>query len=74
MYIGVPHSYEEAAPYEPAVGICVGPYGGPWWVAVSYERGAPVMRPSEVEHAVTPAVAGFAPSHLQVNPSGLPSA
>ena len=28
-------------PYDPAVGICLGPYGGPRWGAFSREAGTP---------------------------------
>ena len=29
-------------PYDPAVGLCLGLYGGPMGLAVSYEQGTPV--------------------------------
>ena len=32
---------ETASPYDPAVGLCLGPYGVPRGVGVSYERGTP---------------------------------
>jgi len=36
-------SYGRRTPVEdPAVGLCLGPYGGPRGVGVSYERGTPV--------------------------------
>ena len=40
---GVPHSEEIAPPSGPTVGVCLGPYGGPRGVAISYERGIHVM-------------------------------
>ena len=46
---GVPCSYETAPPYDPTVGICLGPYGGlRGGGAVSYERGTPVKGGSGV--------------------------
>ena len=33
---------ETATPLDPAVGLCLGPCGGPLGVVVSYERGTPV--------------------------------
>jgi hypothetical protein len=41
--IGLPRSKETAPPWDPTVGLCLGPYGGPRG-AVSYERGAPVTQ------------------------------
>ena len=42
---GEPHSQEADFPYDPTVGLCLEPYGGPrrGGGAVSYERGAPVV-------------------------------
>ena len=34
-------------PWDPTVGLCVGPYGGPNEVGVSYERGAPIATAGE---------------------------
>ena len=39
---GVPRSQETAPPQDPRVGLCLGPYGGPKEVGVSYKRGTPV--------------------------------
>ena len=39
---GVPRSYENAPPWDPTVGLCLGTYGDPRRVGVSYERGTPV--------------------------------
>ena len=33
---------KQRPPWDPTVGLCLGPYGGPRWGAVSYERGTPV--------------------------------
>jgi hypothetical protein len=39
---GVPRSQETAPPWDPQVGLCLGPYGGPRKRgAFSYERGTP---------------------------------
>ena len=40
---GVPRSQETAFPQDPAVGLCLGPFGGPRGGAVSYERGTPIL-------------------------------
>ena len=42
----VPRSYETAPPQDPAVALCLGTYGGPRGVGVSYERGTPPSRGS----------------------------
>ena len=39
---GVPRLHENAPPYDPTGGLCLGPYGGPRGGDVSYERGTPV--------------------------------
>ena len=39
---GVPRSYKNALPWDPTVGLCLGPYGGPKDGDFSYERGSPV--------------------------------
>ena len=39
----VPHSQETAPPCDPAVGLCLGPYGVFGVVKVSYVRGTPVV-------------------------------
>ena len=39
---GVPRSKEIAPPWDPAVALCLGPYGDPREVSVSCERGTPV--------------------------------
>ena len=36
---GLPGSQETAPPEDPTEGLCPGPYGGPKWGDVSYERG-----------------------------------
>ena len=40
---GVPRSLETVSPSDPAVGLCLGPYGGPGGGSISYERGTPVL-------------------------------
>ena len=40
---GVPRSSENATPWDPTVGSCLGPYGGPRGVAFAYERDAPTV-------------------------------
>ena len=39
---GVPRSQETASRWDPTVGLCLGPYGGPRGWAFSYERVIPV--------------------------------
>ena len=43
---GAPRSYETAPPYDPTIGLYLGPYGGPRGGALSYDRGTPVLAPS----------------------------
>jgi hypothetical protein len=43
----VPHSYETPPPWDPAVALCQGTYGGPRGVAFPHERGDPVHFPRE---------------------------
>jgi len=38
---GIPHSPENATPWDLTVGLWLGPYGGPRGGAVSFERGTP---------------------------------
>ena len=45
MRTGVPRSCETATPYDPTVGLFLGPYCGPGGGAVSCERGTPVSLP-----------------------------
>jgi hypothetical protein len=42
VFTGVPRPSENATPWDPTVGVCLGPYGPPGGVALSYERGTPV--------------------------------
>ena len=44
-YRGTSLIRKNAPPYDPTVGLCLGPYGGPRGVAVSYKRGTPVGWP-----------------------------
>ena len=39
---GVPRAQETAPPYDPTIGLCLGPYGGSRVGALSHERGTPV--------------------------------
>ena len=49
--------YEETAtPYNHTVGLCLGPYGGPRGVEVSYERGTPVRECGKGTQGQIPAV------------------
>ncbi|KAJ1478951.1 hypothetical protein T484DRAFT_2910247 [Baffinella frigidus] len=41
---GGPRSVESASPWDPTVGLCLGPYGGPRGGVVSHERGTPVTQ------------------------------
>ena len=45
-------SKENATPWDPTVGICAGPFGGPTGVAVSYERGTPAATLRSMEAAL----------------------
>ena len=38
---GVPRLQENALPWDPTVGLCLGPYAGPRCGAFDYERGTP---------------------------------
>ena len=40
---GVPRSQEPPPPQDPTVALCLGTYGDPRGVGVSYERGTPVL-------------------------------
>ena len=42
-HTGIPRVLEIATPWDPAVGPCLGSYGGPRGGAFSYERGTPVI-------------------------------
>ena len=48
VLIGVPRSKKTAPPWDPTVGLCLGPYGDPDEGAVSYERGTPVVFGAEL--------------------------
>ena len=39
----VPRSLEIAPPYDPTVGLCLGPYCGPRGGAICYEQGTTVV-------------------------------
>ena len=41
-YRGVPRSQETASPNDPTLALCLGTYGDPRGVGVSYERGTPI--------------------------------
>ena len=55
-------------PWDPTVGLCLGPYGGPGEVGVSYERDAPLLR----LHRSRAAVQGYL-DHMKQPPSLGPS-
>ena len=38
-YTGVPHLYENAPPYDPTAGLCLGAYGDPRGVGVFFLMG-----------------------------------
>jgi len=42
---GAPRSYETATPYDPTVGLCLGPYGGLWGGGCFPRRRAPQGQP-----------------------------
>ena len=42
-FTGVPRSQENTTPWDPIVGLGLGPYDGPGRKAFSYKRGAPVL-------------------------------
>ena len=42
---GAPHSWETAFPWDPAVGLCPGPYGVPGLLGVTCEHSTPVSSP-----------------------------